>query len=659
MLRVHELKKSFGRKNLFSEIDWQVPSQGCYGFVGPNGVGKTTFFRILVGELEPDEGEVIHPPKSELGYLPQEATLEAQDNLLEFVLQGANRLLAMQQELDRLLALFDDSKQGKQAQLQYESLHQTFERMGGYMIQSRAREIVVGMGFSTDDFDRSLQSFSGGWRMKALLSQLLLGHPEVLLLDEPTNHLDVESIQWLEGFLRNYEGTSLVISHDRHFLNNISKGIIELTPKTVEVFPGSYDHYIKAKKERRALQIKQSIQQQKEIEKLEAWVERFRYKATKAKQVQSREKVLNQMKQDHVSVDALVQAGMHFSFPVPERMGRVVLNANEITKSFGDHTLYDEVSLTLERGQKVALVGPNGAGKTTLLNMLAGQTKPDAGWIERGHNVTISHFAQHSVDQLNMENTLLKEMMDDSTPETAPQVRHILGAFGFSGEDVSKQISVLSGGEKTRLALAKLLLKPAGCLMLDEPTNHLDMLSREMLEQALDSFEGAVCVVSHDRYFLSQFVNKVVHIQDGQLVEYIGDYAYYTWKREQLEEGEGQSPSEPKKQAPVELKSRKAQRQALAVLQQARLKETKSLRKQNESLEASIQSLEEAHSELESTLADPDFYSSGDVEAVTKSYKKTEQQLESAMEQWEQVQAQLEVIQQKYALEEARIKGAE
>lgn len=651
MLRVQGLGKSFGGRQLFEGVDWHIPHQGRYGFVGPNGVGKTTLFRILVGELEPDEGDVIHPKGVELGYLPQEATVEADKPLLAFVMEGAQSLLEMEKQIEQMTLQLETTPNDMKLQETFTALQTQFEQRGGYKLKSLARQIVVGMGFGQDDFDKSLQSFSGGWRMKALLCQLLLGQPHVLLLDEPTNHLDLESIEWLEQFLKGYQGTVIVISHDRFFLNHIVDAIVELTPKALNTHPGSYDHYLKARQQRIELQIKTAAEQQKEIERIEAFVERFRYKATKAKQVQSREKRLAQLRAELVEVETIAGAAMQFSFPVPERMGRVVVDAKGLTKSFGDKTLYSGVDLQIERGQKVAFVGPNGAGKTTLLNMIAGLLEPDSGAIGLGHQVSLSHFAQHSVDQLDLSRTILQEMQASAIPETYGQIRNILGAFGFSGDAVEKQISVLSGGEKTRLALAKLLLVPAGCLLLDEPTNHLDMVSREVLEHALQSFEGAVCVISHDRYFLNQFVNKVIHIEQGQIIEYPGDYAYYQWKHKGVAEATPQETED----AP-DLKSRKVQRQLLAQLQSQKQSETKSLRKKIQTIEQEIEQGEQHHQTLETLLADPQTYQRDDIGELTRAYKEQESQLEFLMLSWEEAQEALMLIEEKYVAQEEAIR---
>lgn len=654
MIRLSGLAKSFGGRQLFDGIDWQLPTRGCWGLVGPNGAGKTTLLRLIVGQDEPDSGQVIIGRRTDIGYLPQEATVESRETLLEFIKQGAAPLLKLKAELEATIEQLELAPDEQKPALSIEmtQLEETFRRRGGYTIESLARQIAIGMGFKHEDFVKPLDAFSGGWRMKALLSQLLLQSPDVLFLDEPTNHLDMESVEWLEQFLRQYQGAVVLISHDRYFLNRIVEGIAELSPQQLYLQPGDYDHYQKWKQAEQERLVKLAAEQGREIERIEQFVDRFRYKATKSAQVQSRIKQLDKI--ERIEIDALRGPAMNFRFVQPERMGKIVAQAVDLAKRFGDRTVYERANFQLNRGDKVALVGPNGAGKSTLLKMLAGALTPDQGHIELGFQVSLSYFAQHSVDQLDLESTLLDEMTRWATPQTAGQVRNVLGAFGFSGDAVERKIQVLSGGEKTRLALGKLLLRPAGLLLLDEPTNHLDMESREILEDALREFEGAVCVVSHDRYFLNQFVNRVVHIEDGVLTEYAGDYEYYKWRRakdlEALEQanpaGEGASDSSPD---PDSLVNKKEQRRLAAQLRQERQVETRDLRKSLAQVESTIEKAETRITELEVLLADPSIYQSDDQGAqLNREYQELNATLETTMTKWEELQLELEAIDAKY-----------
>jgi ATP-binding cassette, subfamily F, member 3 len=661
MLRLENLSKSYGSRKLFSGVNWQVSGTRCIGLVGPNGVGKSTLLRIIMGEEEADLGAIVRGKETDIGYLPQEVTVDASDPLIEFILQGAEVLLAMEVELQRLLDQISQEGEGAgidRLNSQYAELQERFRMRGGYVVRSRAREIAVGMGFSTNDFESPLSSFSGGWRMRALLCRLLLRHPDILLLDEPTNHLDLESIEWLEGFLSNYEGATIIVSHDRSFLNKIVQEIAELLPDEMKSFVGSYDAYLKFKKEERERLLKVAESQQKEIERLEVFVDRFRYKASKAVQAQSRLKQIEKLEEARVSVSQERGPSMSFSFPQPPRMGRIVLSARGLKKAFGENVVYTGLDFELERGTRVAFVGPNGAGKTTLLKMLAGVMKPDSGVIERGHNVTIAYFAQHSVEQLDLEAEILIEMQRSSTPETFPQVRNVLGAFGFSGDDVHKRISVLSGGEKTRLALAKLMLTPAGCLLLDEPTNHLDISSREILENALKTFEGSVCLVSHDRTFLNEVSTQVLHVEGGIATPYLGNYDYYHWKRQEKEQAAQLATKAAGQGEPTDsVTNKKDIRRLTAELRKRRTDELKGQQRELENVERKIEQTEQRQAELETLLADPATYQSSDGAKLQREYKELLTKLEELMPRWEKVQAQIDAVDARYKEEEERLRA--
>ena len=668
MLRLFDLSKSYAGRVLFEGIDWQITSGERVGLVGPNGVGKSTLFRILVGQEEPDTGTVELPRAADVGYLPQEIDVDSEGSLLEFILEGARALLDMEAQLAELEHQLGqvDGEQARQLSQRYGDLQDLFRRKGGYAVRSRAREIAAGMGFEEADFGSSLETFSGGWRMRALLSRLLLRRPELLLLDEPTNHLDLESVEWLEGFLRLYEGAVIVISHDRYFLNRIVTGISELRPGGIEDYPGDYDTFMRMRKEQRERLKAQAEQQQKERERLEEFIERFRYKATKARQVQSRIKQLERM--DQVEVFEIQSTAMRaFRFPEPERLPRIVAQARDIAKAYEDNVVYEAVDFQVIRGDRVALVGPNGSGKSTMLRILAGALEPDRGEVTYGPGVDIAYFAQHSVDGLDVENTLLGEMKQAATSETSGTERDVLGALGFSGNDsVSRKISVLSGGEKTRLAFAKILMRPAGLLLLDEPTNHLDIESRELLEEAIRAFGGAVCIVSHDRYFLNEVVERVVHVEGGELVSYLGDYDYYQWKRTQeLEQAAASAgvSSSSGSSAPAGASSsgglsKKELRQELAQLRVRKNTESAEARAELEDVEAAIEAAEARHADLEAELADPAVYEDPErLPKLNRAYQSAEQELEVLMERWERAQKVMDEIEARYQLEEDALRG--
>lgn len=663
MIRLESLSKSYGGKSLFRNIDWLIGERRVIGLVGPNGVGKSTLFKILVGLEEADSGAVIKPRELKIGYLPQELTGKEQGTLMEIILRGRQDLLDMEQrlaEMESALAA-EDAAENHALHEEYGTLQDVFRQRNGWVFRSHAREIAVGIGFSTDDFERPIETFSGGWQMRALLSRLLLQGPDVLLLDEPTNHLDMESIEWLENYLGNYPGTVIIISHDRYFLNRLVTETVEMLGDSLTTYKGNYDAYLVEREARRQQLIELAETQRKELEKVERFIERFRYTATKATQVQSRVKQLEKI--DIVEIPPEHNARITFRFAQPPRLGRIVLDARGLSKRYGDREIFNNLDFQLQRGDRVAIVGPNGAGKTTLLKILAGVLKPDAGTVERGHKVELTYFAQHSTEKLDTSRTILEELEASASLESAPQVRSLLGAFLFRGDDVDKRISVLSGGEKSRLALAKMLLEPAGCLLLDEPTNHLDIPSVQVLEHALKNFEGAFVVVSHDRFFLNQVANRVIHIEDGVMTMYDGDYDYYRWRRKQEQESgqiSGQAHPSPSSAAqenspPV---SRKDLRRLQAEIRARRLEETRHLRKELTAIEQNIEVLEARLSELDAQLANPDTYTaSADIGALHLEYAQVEQDLEHCMMQWEEKGALLEEIDSRYAREEAALRA--
>ena len=655
MVQLDSVSKTFGAETLFDDIDWQLSEGASVGLVGPNGAGKTTIVEIIAGRLEPDTGGVIVPNAVDVGYLPQEVTEERTDKtLLEIILEGAGELLEMQERLDELEDELERASSDESVDLssEYAELQQDFQQRGGAGIESQAREIAVGLGFDNEEFDSPLGTFSGGWRMRALLGRLLMRAPEVLLLDEPTNHLDLESLEWLEGFLTNYDGTVVTISHDRYFLNRLVDEIAELAHGTLRVFTGDYDTYRKKRREMRERLLEKRRQQEKEREEIQEFIDKFRYNASKASLVQSRIKKLEKM--ELVEVPEPLTTDVSFEFPQPPRVGKTVVQARDVEKSYGRTEVYDGVDFTMYRGEKIAFVGPNGAGKSTLMKMLAGVESPDAGRIETGNRVDVGYFAQHSLEQIDPSDTAFESMEEVASHDAYPQIRPVLGAFGFSGDDVEKSISVLSGGEKARLALARMMLEPAGCLLLDEPTNHLDIPSCQVLEQALQDFEGAVGIISHDRYFLNNVVNKVIHIEQGELTAYSGDYDYYRYKEgadessaddesadEQAndENGEDESGSV----------SKKERRRIRAKLRRERRDETESLREEIDAIEERIEEIEERQETLEEKLADPSTYGGDeDLEELNREFGQLDEELTELMMEWEQKGAELEEIREEY-----------
>jgi ATP-binding cassette subfamily F protein 3 len=537
----------------------------------------------------------------------------------------------------------------------YGDLQHQYEARGGYHLETRAKAILGGLGFTAEDFFKPLVTFSGGWRMRAALGRLLLQAPDLLLLDEPTNHLDLESLQWLEEFLAAYEGTVVIISHDRYFLNRVVDRIAELELGRFTLYVGDYDDY-QAQKLARQEQIQAAQRTQAEqIEKMERFIQKFRYKATKARQVQSRIKLLDRMERVEV---IRAPKRIHFRFPQPARSGATACELRRVRKAYGDNLVYAGIDLRLLRGDRVALVGVNGAGKSTLLKIVAGVLPFEGGDRVPGHNVSVHYYAQHQLDALNPRNTVLEELAAIADVEVQPRLRAILGAFLFSGDDVGKPVTVLSGGEKSRLALAKMLLRPANLLCLDEPTNHLDVTAREILEEALDQFDGTMLFISHDRYFINRIATKVVEVSEGRLWEYAGDYDYYLEKQEEaaVEPRADSAPlrgaGEPRPAnnanswqlaAPGPKARTKQGRRAEAEARQRKSREIAPLRTRLKELEAEIGKIEGRVRELTDQMANPELYRDGDrAREVARERKVLEEQAASLYGKWEELALRLE-----------------
>src|SRR6266508_2385788 len=533
MIQLQELTKSFGDRVLFDHVTWQITDRERVGLCGPNGAGKTTLLRMMAGLDEPDSGAILTPSALTVGYLPQDGLTHAGRSVFEEASAAFGALLAMKTEMHALEERLGDGtipEPEHEAMLhRYSDLQDAFRLHDGYSIELKTSTVLQGLGFKLSDFERPTETFSGGWQMRIALAKLLLGQTNLLLLDEPTNHLDLEDRNWLEEYLNAYPHAVILVSHDRFFLDAVVTRIADLTLRTLTDYLGNYSGYLTAHEARIEQLRKAKREQDEEVARIRMFIDRFRYQATKASQVQSRIKMLEKVVPIEVPPE---RRKIHFNFPSCAKSGRTVLELKNVRKAYGPLTVFKDLSLHIERGDRIALVGPNGSGKSTLMRMLSAEEKPDKGTRIEGHQVVIEYFAQDEAARLNPTLTVYETLSAGSPTAMVPAIRNILGGFLFSGDDVYKKAGVLSGGERTRLAVARMLLRPSTTLLLDEPTNHLDLDSKDILLEALEDFGGTLIFVSHDRYFVEKLANKIVEIGHGEAEVFPGTYKEFLWRKE-------------------------------------------------------------------------------------------------------------------------------
>jgi ATP-binding cassette subfamily F protein 3 len=534
MIQLVSLTKAFGDRVLLDAVSWQIDERERVGLAGPNGAGKTTLLRMLAGLEEPDAGHIVKPAGLTIGYLPQDGLSHSGRTLQEETGLAFKPLLDMRAEIHSLEErLGDDAapETDHEAMLsRYSELQDSFRRLEGYSIELKITAVLRGLGFSPDDLDKPTETFSGGWQMRIALAKLLLGRPGLLLLDEPTNHLDLDARNWLEEYLSDYPHAVILVSHDRFFLDAVVTRIADIGLRKLTDYVGNYTAYLRERDARmdRLRQMKRD--QDDEVERMQAFINRFRYQATKAAQVQSRIKMLDKVVRIEIPPE---RKRVHFAFPACVKSGRTVLDLRDITKAYGTRRVFDGIHVHIERGDRIALIGPNGAGKSTLMRMLSGVEPPDTGTRTEGHQVVMQYFAQDEATRLDPALNVYQTLAGDAPIHMVPHIRNILGGFLFSGDDVEKPVRVLSGGERTRLAVARMLLRPSNTLVLDEPTNHLDLDSKDVLLDALEDFGGTLIFVSHDRYFVDKLATKVIEIGNGQALLYPGNYEEFLWSRKQ------------------------------------------------------------------------------------------------------------------------------
>jgi ATP-binding cassette, subfamily F, member 3 len=641
MLQIKSLGKSFRGEWLFRSLDFQINDRDRIGFVGDNGTGKSTLMKMIAGLMPPEEGEVVGARDLTFGYLPQDGLFARGQTLLEEALTVFEPLKALEREIRQLeheMAEMQHAGAEYEKKLErYSTASHQFQLQEGYSIEAKAGSVLQGLGFTRGDMQRRCEEFSGGWQMRIALAKLLLQQPSLLLLDEPTNHLDLEARNWLEDYLRTYPNALVLVSHDRYFLDSCVQRILEIRNRSICFYKGNYADFLRQREENLAQLVAAYEAQQKEIARIKAFADKFRYKATKAAQVQSRLKELERMERIEIPPE---NKPIHLKFPEGPRTGRIVLELSKVSAGYGDALVFRDLTFILEKGERLALVGPNGAGKSTMMKVLAGRLPLAEGQRKEGHNVMVSYFSQDQDDLLTSNKTVWDEVYSVAPNHIVPQLRTLLGCFLFSGNSIEKPVSVLSGGERSRLVLCKLLLSPANCLLLDEPTNHLDIRSKDILMDSLKDYEGTLVFVSHDRYFLDGLATKVLEVGGQTAVSYIGNYEDYLFKKAAME----QQNAQPELISAENLQSQSEQ-DAFSGGKKKRTNPIKiqQMKDQIEQVEGKIQLHETRIAVLNEMLASESLYRDHQLFRTTMDeHDRLQQELNAFMAKWEQLHSELE-----------------
>ncbi|GAB7027739.1 ABC-F family ATP-binding cassette domain-containing protein [Geotalea toluenoxydans] len=640
MLHLKQLSKDFAGKPLFTQIDWHLKKGERVGLVGENGAGKSTLMRIIAGQVEHTSGELQFAKGATVGYLPQDGIVTKGRQLFAEVMTALSELQAIEKELAFLtarLAEMPHDDPGHEGLLdRFGHLQEEFRLKGGYAMEAEVGNVLTGLGFIASDWQKECGEFSGGWQMRIALAKLLLQKPNVLLLDEPTNHLDIEARNWLEGYLQSYPYSVILVSHDRFFLDQVCSRITEVWNHTLTDYHCNYSRYLVLREERVSALREAKRRQDEEVQKIEDFISRFRYKADKAALVQSRIKQLEKIERIVLPPE---RKRIRFRFPDPPKSGRMVVELKGVRKAYGNNVVLDGIDLTIEKEERVALVGHNGAGKSTLMKVLAGG-EFQGGELNLGHNVIRDYFAQDQAQELNGEQSVYEEILADAPFDMVPQLRDILGAFLFSGDDIHKKVSVLSGGERNRLALAKMLLRPSNLLLMDEPTNHLDLFSKEVLLGALAAFSGTVVFVSHDRHFIDGLATRVVEVGDGKVSSFMGDYEYYLAKKSEAaplaEQANQAPPTADQRPATVSKEDRLRQREE----EKQRQREEKGRQKRLTELETEIEKTENVLAGLEERMAAPEsFADHGTARRMGEEHETLTSRIAALYAEWEGLQS--------------------